>query len=106
VLALGYQIDSSVMAHVAQTSDSQIVLTINDKIIASTISGKEEAELKLKSRSNWDMAARSHKISLANKSYLSATVLLHEGPPASVRCYILKSLQPVDAFLGDLTIQL
>jgi signal transduction histidine kinase len=87
------------MRQVAQTSDSQIVLTINDKIIASTLSAKKEAELKLKSRSDWDMAARSHKISLANKSYLAATVLFHEGPPASVRCYILKSLQPVDAFL-------
>jgi signal transduction histidine kinase len=99
IIAVGYQIDSTAAAQAAQLSASQIAWAINDKIIASTLSSKEESELEKKSRLYCDVKAGPHEISLGTDSYQAATVLIQEGLPASVRCYVLKSLQPANAFL-------
>jgi signal transduction histidine kinase len=102
ILAVGYPIDSTVAGELALASGSQIALVTGDKIIASTLSPGEEKELQGKMRPDWDTDAGSRKIVLGADSYQAATVLIHEGPPASVRCYVLMSLQPANAFLDRL----
>lgn len=102
IVAVGYQIDSTVAAQLALTSGSQIALVTDDKIIASTLSPGEEKELQGEIRKHWDTDAGSREIVLGTDSYQAATVFIHKGPPASVKCYVLMSLQPANAFLKRL----
>jgi signal transduction histidine kinase len=102
IIAVGYQIDSTVAAQLALASGSQIALATGDKIITSTLSPAEETQLQGELRSDWGSGNDSRKIALGSDSYQAATVLLHSGPPANVKCYVLMSLQPADAFLQRL----
>ena len=102
IIAVGYQIDSAVAGELALPSGSQIALATSDKIIASTLPPWEEIELQAKMRPDWDNASGPREITLGADSYQVATVLIHDGPPASVKCYVLKSLQPAKAFLKRL----
>ena len=103
IIAVGYQIDSAVAQQLAVASGSQIALTTGNNIIASTLSPSEEKELQAKIRQDSDSANGSRKLVLGNNSYQAASVLIHDGPPASVKCYVLMSLQPANAFLTRLT---
>jgi signal transduction histidine kinase len=102
VIAVGYQIDSSVAAQVALTLGSQIALATDDRIIASTFTPSEQNELQRKIHPNWD-AADTREIRLGRESYQAAAISIHVGPPATVKCYVLKSLQPANLFLERLT---
>ena len=102
ILAVGYQIDSTVAAELSLASGSQISLAVGDKIIASTLSLSAENELQGMMQPDLDTSTGSRKIVLGVNSYQAATVLIHEGPPARVKCYVLMSLQPSDAFLERL----
>jgi len=102
IIAVGYQIDSTIAAQLALASGSQIVLATGDKIIASTLSPSEQNEMEGKIRLNGDTGAGSSEITLGMDSYQAATVLIHDGPPASVKCYVLMSLEPANAFLKRL----
>jgi signal transduction histidine kinase len=102
LIAVGYQIDSTVAAQLALASGSQIVLATGDKIIASTLSSPQQTELEGKIRLDWDTAAGSREITLGGDSYQADTVLLHAGAPSNVKCYVLMSLQPANAFLARL----
>lgn len=102
IIAVGYQIDSTVAAQLALASGSQIALTTEDKIIASTLSPAEEQELQNEIRRGWDVGSGSRELTLGANPYQSAIVLLHQGTPATVKCYVLMSLQPANAFLERL----
>jgi hypothetical protein len=102
IIAVGYQIDSTVAAQMALTSGSQIALVAGDKIIASTLSAGEEKELQGEIRKHWDKVTGTREIVLGADSYQAATVFIHKGPPANVQCYVLMSLQPANAFLKRL----
>jgi len=102
IIAVGYQIDSAVAAQLAQASGSQIALATGDKIIASTLPPQEENEFQSKLRSSWDASAGSRDLRLGSDSYQAAAALLQEGPGGNVKCYVLMSLQPANAFLARL----
>jgi signal transduction histidine kinase len=102
IIAVGYQIDARVAQELAQASGSQIALATGDKIIASTLSPQKEKELQEKVGPHWDSSRGSREIALDGEPFLAATVLIHGGPPASVKCYVLMSLQPANAFLDRL----
>ena len=101
IVAVGYQIDSSVAAQLALASGSQIALVTGDQIIATTLSPSEEKVLG-QMHTDWPGSSKSHELTLGASSYQAANVLLHAGPPADVRCYVLMSLEPVNAFLRRL----
>jgi signal transduction histidine kinase len=101
-IAVGYQIDAAVAAQLALASGSQIALATGDKIIATTLSSPEEKELQSEMRLDWDTAIGSRELTLGADSYQAAMVLLHEGPPTNVKCYVLMSLQPANVFLKRL----
>ncbi len=103
IIAVGYQIDANVAAQLALASGSQIALATSDKIIASTLSPAEEPELHDELRRRGDLLAGSSELALGADRYEAASVLLHSGPPGDVRCYVLMSLQPANAFLQRLT---
>jgi signal transduction histidine kinase len=102
IIAVGYQIDTNVAAQLALASGSQIALATSDKIIASTLSPAEEQELHDELRRGGDLLAGSRELILGANRYQADTVLLHQGPPASVKCYVLMSLQPANDFLQRL----
>jgi signal transduction histidine kinase len=102
IIAVGYQIDSSVAKQLALASGSQIALATDDRLIATTLSGTEEKELLATMQAGWAGPSKSHEVVLGADYYQAANVFLHIGPPAEVRCYVLMSLQPANAFLQRL----
>ena len=102
IIAVGYQIDSTVAAQLALAAGSQIALATGEKIIASTLSPEEEKELQSEIHGGWDVASGSRELVLGANPYQAATVLLHRGTPADVKCYVLMSLEPANAFLERL----
>jgi signal transduction histidine kinase len=101
IIALGYQIDSSVAAQLSLASGSQIALVTGDQIIATTLPASEEKALG-QMHEDWPGSSKSHELTLGTNSYQAANVLLHAGPPTDVRCYVLMSLEPANAFLRRL----
>jgi signal transduction histidine kinase len=102
LIAVGYQIDSAVAAQLSLASGSQIVLAIDDKIIASTLSPREAEDLQGKMRQDWDTSAGSREVRLGGNAYQAAIALLHESPATNVKCYVLMSLEPANALLARL----
>jgi signal transduction histidine kinase len=101
IIAVGYQIDSSVAAQLSLASGSQIALVTGDQIIATTLSAPEEKVLG-QMHADWAGSTKSRELALGGSSYQAANVLLHGGPPAEVRSYVLMSLEPANAFLRRL----
>jgi signal transduction histidine kinase len=101
IIAVGYQIDSSVATQLSLASGSQIALVTGDQIIATTLSAPEEKVLG-QMHMDWDGSTKSRELALGASSYQAADVLLHGGPPADVRSYVLMSLEPANAFLRRL----
>jgi signal transduction histidine kinase len=102
ILAVGYQIDSTVARQLALASGGQIALATGEEIIASTLSPPEQHLFQTKIHQGPDPASESREIVLGDEPFQVDTVLIHEGPPASVKCYVLMSLQPANAFLSRL----
>jgi signal transduction histidine kinase len=102
VIAVGYQIDSTVAQQLALASGGEIALATGGKIIASTLSASEVRELQGKIRQELEVGNGSRETILGDEPYQVDTVLIHEGAPASVKCYVLMSLQPANAFLSRL----
>jgi signal transduction histidine kinase len=102
VLAVGYQIDTTVAEQLALVSGSQIALTTGDKIIASTLSAADQAELTNSIQNSDGAEASTREMALGKDQYQVASVVIHKGPPVSVKCYVLMSLQPSNAYLRRL----
>jgi signal transduction histidine kinase len=102
ILAVGYQIDANVAEQLALVAGGPIALTTGDKIIASTLSPADQAELEQLIPKRFGAGAASGELALGNEQYQTASVVIHSGPPASVKCYVLMSLQPTNAYLRRL----
>jgi signal transduction histidine kinase len=103
VLAVGYQVDSSVAEQLALVSGSQIALAIGDSVIASTLPSRDESELRRWIvRKDLRPATETRELTLGTEHYQVASVSIHEDPPARVRCYVLLSYQRLDTFLQRL----
>ena len=102
ILAVGYEVDAAVAQQLAVVSGSEIALTANDRIIASTISPREGSEFASMLQSGIAARAQNQELRIAGNPYQVASATIHEGTPASVKCYVLMSLQPAYAFLGRL----
>jgi signal transduction histidine kinase len=103
IIAIGYQIDSSVAEQLALTSGSRIALLTDNKIIASTLSPSEEKELQGVMRHDPPRAdSGSREIVLGDDPYQVAVASVHEGAPVNVKCYVLMSLRPTNSFLDRL----
>jgi signal transduction histidine kinase len=103
VLAVGYQVESTVAEQLALVSGSQIVLAIGDFVIASTLPSRVESKLRRWiGRKDLGSPTGTRELTLGTDQYQVASVLIHEGPPAPVRCYVLLSLQRSNSFLQRL----
>lgn len=103
VLAVGYEVNSAVARQLALVSGSQIALATNGQIIASTLSSPEESQFQgLIGRDNFGSGTATRKLSLGSDQYELASVLIHEGPPTPVTCYVLMSVDQANAFTSRL----
>jgi signal transduction histidine kinase len=103
ILGVGYQVDSTVAEQLSLVSGSQIALTTGDKVIASTLAPQETNELQ-----HWISSHEStgesttREITLGSDHYQVASVLIHQGPPTPVQCFVLMSLQQAKGFIQRL----
>lgn len=103
VIVVGEQVDSSLAQQLSAAAGSQIVLATGNDIIASTFSpGKEPDPRALFSSAIQEEAAIPREINAGSEQYETASVLIHEGPPAPVRCYVLVSLQKANSSIRKL----
>lgn len=103
LIAVGYQIDSSVAERLALVAGSDIALTTGNKVIASTLSLAEEHQL-----AAWiaghdtPPAAGAQPVALGANQYQVASVWLRQRSQAPVLCYVLMPLQKTNLFLAEL----
>ena len=102
ILAVGYEVDTAVAQQLALVSGSQIALTADDRIIASTISKPEEAGFSAMLQAGTAELAQNRELRIAGNPYQIAYSMIHEGAPASVKCYVMMSLDPAYAFIDRL----
>lgn len=103
VVALGYQVDSSVAEQLSLVAGSQIALAMGDKVIASTLSSDDEDQLA--SWINKQGASRdaiSQPLTLGAHPYELASVSLRKNAQAPVLCYVLMPLERTNLFLQRL----
>lgn len=104
ILAVGYRVDATVADQLSIAAGSQIALATGHHIIASTLSASREQELQKRlPESLISSDGEPRELSLGPETYEVASVLIHDGPPVPVRCYVLMSLQPVNSFIQRLT---
>jgi len=103
ILAVGYRVDSKLAQQLAVTVGSQIALAAKNKIIASTLSPRDEIELQSAvNESLVEPGAPPQELALGSDEYQAAAVLIHSGPPVPVTCYALVSERQANAFISRL----
>jgi signal transduction histidine kinase len=103
LIAVGYQIDSSVAERLALVAGSDIALTTGNKVIASTLAPAEESQLAAWVVQHDALSAPSARpVSLGTNEYQLASVWLRQKSQAPVLCYVLMPLQRTNQFLDEL----
>ena len=97
-LAIGYQVDSTVAEQLALVAGGKIVLVARDKVIASTLSPREEGGLQEHLGAHTALLdSGTQEVTLAGEPYQVAAVSLHADPRTPVQCYVLIPLRrPID----------
>jgi signal transduction histidine kinase len=100
VLAVGYRVDSMVAEQLALVSASQIALATDNQVIASTLSPQYEAELQRSiARADFRRETATQELALGADQYQVASVLIQNGPPNPIQCYVLVSLEQANGFI-------
>jgi len=100
VLAVGYQVDSTVAEQLSRVSGSQIALVTGSDVIASTLAPQAVSELqRWITRKETEADTTTRQTLLGSEPYEMASVLIHNGPPTPIRCYVLMPLAPANVFL-------
>jgi signal transduction histidine kinase len=103
LVAIGYEVNSTIAEQLALVADSKIVLAANGKVIASTFSPSEESELQHRIIAReFDPGSSSSELALGQEQYRTASVALHDGPPSPVQCYVFVPLKRSIAFINQL----
>jgi signal transduction histidine kinase len=103
ILAVGYQVDSTVTEQLSLVAGSQIALTAGNNVIASTLASQAVSEFQRWITGKETAAGTStRQLVLGSEQYEMASVLIHDGPPTPIRCYVLMSLEPANVLLQRL----
>jgi signal transduction histidine kinase len=104
VIVVGEQVDSSLAQQLSAAAGSQIALAAGNEIIASTVSRDTERELEtLISAPGGRVDNQApREIGSGPNGYQTASVVIHDGPPAPVRCYVLVSMQQANRSISQL----
>jgi signal transduction histidine kinase len=102
LIAVGYQVDEGFAEQLARVAGSQIALTSNNDIIATTLTPADERGLESHLSDGTAGDSAIHEVNLAGGKYEMTSVLLQESLPTPVRCFVLLPLARTDAFLQRL----
>lgn len=103
LLAIGYEVDSSVAQQLALVAENQIALVTGNSLIASTLPPPDEGAMQRQLNENSpQLGAASREVKLDTDAYAFSSVLLHGALPSPVRCYVMMPLSPVNSFLQRL----
>jgi signal transduction histidine kinase len=103
LVAVGYEVDSTIAEQLALVADSKIVLAANNKVIASTFPPNEESELQHRILAQeFHPGSSSSEVALGDEEYRVASVALHDGPPSPVQCYVFVPLRRSIDFINQL----
>lgn len=103
LLAIGYEVDSSVAQQLALVAENQIALVTGNSLIASTLPSRDDGSMqRMLNEGSPQLAADSREVTLDTDAYAFSSVLLHGALPAPVRCYVMMPLSPVNTFLQRL----
>jgi signal transduction histidine kinase len=104
LLAIGYQVNSSVAQQLALVANNQIALATDKDLIASTLPPADETALqRLISLGDRQTSPSSTEVALDTDRYAFSSVLLHGALPSPVRCYVMMPMASVDSFMRHLT---
>jgi signal transduction histidine kinase len=102
-LAIGYQVDSTVAEQLALVAGGKIVLVSGAKVIASTLSSREQSELEDHLGQYTALSASgTQEVDLGAEPYEVAAVSLHADPRTPVQCYVLIPLRRPISFVAKL----
>src|SRR6266478_9368047 len=102
LVAIGYEVDSTIAEQLALVAESRIVLAANGKVIASTFTPKEESELQHRIvAGEIDAGSGSSVVALGDERYRVASIVLHDGPPSPVLCYVFVPLKRAIGFINQ-----
>jgi signal transduction histidine kinase len=96
-IAVGYEVDETVAQELSRVAGSQILLSVGDRMIASTVNIDDATWHRL--HSDPSILNATSEITLAGKQFQAASVVLEANAPTAVRCYVLLPLQQSTDFL-------
>ena len=102
LIAVGYQVDEGFAEQLARVAGSQIALTSNNEIIATTLSSSDERGLESRLKDGFGCRYCHPGSESHGGEYEMASVLLQESLPTPVRCFVLLPLARTNAFLQHL----
>jgi len=103
-LAIGYEINEPLAQDIARVAASQVAFRYGDRIVESTLSEQQEADLQRQSQAFLDEGIRQKPVSVkvGKERFLATSVLLSPEATQPVRLVVLKSLDQATGFLDDL----
>jgi signal transduction histidine kinase len=102
-VVIGYEVDSSIAEQLAVVAESKIVLTSDDKVIASTFSPGEESEIQKRILARQlSPGSNTQETLLGNKGYQVTSIAFYEGSPSAVQCYVFIPLERPMGFIREL----
>ena len=103
LVAIGYEVDSTIADQLAVVAESKIVLAANDKVIASTFSPAEENELQQRILAGQlSPGSETQETLLGGKGYQVTSVALNEGSPTPVLCFVFIPVERPMSFIRQL----
>jgi signal transduction histidine kinase len=103
LVAIGYEANSRIAEQLGFVAESKIVLLADNRIIASTFSPQEEADIQSQILAKKILpGVNTADVDLGEDSYEMARVTLQPNPPLPVECYVFISLTRPMAFMRQL----
>jgi signal transduction histidine kinase len=103
IVVVGEQIDSSVAQELAVVAGSQIVLASGKDVVASTLSRTAQKYLqRVFDAGGLDAGPFPREISSGSDQFEATSVVIHDGSPAPVRCYVLVSMLQANESIQEL----
>jgi len=103
LVAIGYEVNSTIAEQLALVADSKIVLAANGSVIASTFPPDQERALQNRiSTQIFEPGSSSTELGLGGDQFMVASVVLHDGPPSPVQCYVFVPLTRSIGFISQL----
>jgi len=101
LLAVGYEVDSSIAEELGLASGNQLVIAARDSIVASTLPQADQNGLQALLRAD-ALPQHSADFPLSTDHYAFSSVDVPAADPVLVRCYVLMPLAPVKLFIARL----